>query len=43
MDLAGDSHAELLRISVPDVDWLLGALERMGFELSVMHIYERPL
>lgn len=43
IDLAVESHAELLRITVPDVDWMVAALDKTGFENSVMHLYERPL
>ena len=43
VDLAFESHAELLRVTVPKVDWLVAALERSGCELHPMHIYELPL
>ena len=43
VDLAFESHAELLRITVPEVDWLVTALERAGFEPNRMLIYEMAL
>lgn len=43
VDLAVATRVELLRITVPDIDWMVSALDKAGFDLSVMHLYERPL
>jgi hypothetical protein len=41
--MAFAAHAQRLRITVPEVDWLVTALERAGFEPNPMLIYEMPL
>jgi GNAT superfamily N-acetyltransferase len=43
VDMAYEAHADRLRITVPDVDWLVLALKRAGFEPHSMLIYEMPL
>ncbi len=43
VDLAVEQHADHARITVPDVDWLVTAVERGGFEPHPMYIYERAL
>jgi hypothetical protein len=43
VDHAYEQRAELLRVTVPNVDWVVAALERIGCELHPMFIYERPL
>jgi len=43
VDMAFAAHAGRLRITVPEVDWLVTALERAGFESNSMLIYEMPL
>ena len=43
VDLAYEAHADLLRITVPEVDWLVAAMQRAGFEPHSMLIYEMPL
>jgi hypothetical protein len=43
VDLAFESRAQRLRVTVPEVDWLVAALERSGFEPNRMLIYEMPL
>ena len=43
MDLAVESDAQLLRITIPDVAWLIAALKRAGYETSLMYLYERAL
>ena len=43
VDLAFESRAEILRIIVPEVDWMVAALERAGFEPNRMLIYEMAL
>jgi hypothetical protein len=43
IDLATDSPARELRITVPNVDWLAEALARAGFENEPLYLYERPL
>lgn len=42
-DLAVESRAETLRITVPDIDWLAAALRKVGCEIHHMYIYELPL
>ncbi len=43
VDLAVETHADYLRITVPAVDWLVDAMERSGCEIHPMHIYELAL
>ncbi len=43
VDHAFEQHAEFLRITVPQIDWIAAALERAGCELHPMFIYERAL
>ena len=43
VDLAIESHAERMRIMVPEVDWVTDELQRTSFDLHPMHIYEKPL
>jgi GNAT superfamily N-acetyltransferase len=43
VDLATDSPARELRITVPSVDWLAEALSKAGFETEPLYLYERPL
>ncbi len=43
VDLAVETHAELLRVTVPQVDWLVDALVRAGCDTHPMFIYERVL
>jgi hypothetical protein len=40
VDLAVETQAEYLRITVPEVDWLVAALERVGCDVHPMYIYE---
>ncbi len=43
VDLTFEQHAERVRITAPEVDWLVASLERSGCEIHSMLIYERPL
>ncbi len=43
LDLASAAGAERLHIAVPDVDWLVAALQSTQFDLHPMIIYELPL
>ncbi len=43
VDLAFETRADHLQITVPDVDWLVAALEQSSCELHPMIVYERPL
>lgn len=43
VDLAFDTRAERLRVTVPEVDWLVAALKRSECELDSVIAYERPL
>lgn len=43
VDLALETRSERVQITVPEVDWLVTALERSGCELMTMIVYERPL
>ena len=43
VDLAFQQHADRVRVTVPEVDWMVASLERSGCEIHSMLIYERPL
>lgn len=43
VDLAFEQHAERVRVTVPEVDWMVASLKRSGCEIHSMLIYERPL
>ena len=43
VDHAFEQRADVLRVTVPDVDWVTAALQRVGCELHQMFIYERAL
>ena len=43
VDLAFETRAERLQVTVPEIDWLVAALKSSGCELHPMIVYERPL
>lgn len=43
VDLALETRAGMLRVAVPPIDWLITALDRVGFEPHPMVVYERPI
>jgi GNAT superfamily N-acetyltransferase len=43
VDLAFETRADRLQVTVPEIDWLVAALQGSGSELHPMIVYERPL
>ncbi|MCP4306554.1 MAG: GNAT family N-acetyltransferase [bacterium] len=43
VDLAFETRAERLQVTVPELDWLVAGLQSSGCELHPMIVYERPL
>ncbi len=43
VDLAQETGADYLRVTMPDVGWAVAAMEANGLESHPMHLYERPL